>query len=218
MARIAKQKIEENQVSNPNTELDELKKQVAELTKILMNNQNQPEIKGTVEEIKEGSIKVSGDDYIKVMSLCPHELNLTTQSKGRGKIFTFRKMFEVKRILYRDLADIMENHPVFLEQGLFIILDVDVVRKHGLDEAYEKLLDKKKIEQVLQGNQTDAVNLFKVANPRQQQMIAQMMIDDIVNEKSVDLNFVDRISRIVGYNLQERAENIKKLMNPDKNV
>jgi hypothetical protein len=127
-------------------------------------------------------------------------------------------MFEVKRILYRDLADIMENHPAFLEQGLFIILDTDVVRKHGLDEAYEKLLDKKKIEQVLQGNQTDAVNLFKVANPKQQQMIAQMIIDDIVNERSVDLNFVDRISRIVGYSLQERAENIKQLMKPDKNV
>lgn len=211
---VIEKKMENTNSNSTETEFEELKRQVAELTKMLTAKKDlQPELEKKITEPSEGNIKVSGDDYIKVMSLCPHELNLTTQSKGRGKLFTFRKMFEVKRILYRDLADIMENHSAFLEQGLFLILDSDVVRKHGLDETYEKLLDKKKIEQVLQGNQTDAVNMFKIANPKQQKSICELIINDIVTGEPVDLNFVDRISRIVGYNLQESAENIKQLLN-----
>jgi hypothetical protein len=150
------------------------------------------------------------DDYIKVMSLCPNELNLSTRKGKGGKIFQFTKLYEVKRIMYQDLVDILETHRNFAEAGFFVILSKDVIRHQGLDDVYANILTKEKMEDILKGNSTDAVNLFKSANESQQEVICRVMVEDLVAGKTMDLNFVDRISRAVGYSLVERAEDIKK--------
>jgi hypothetical protein len=200
------------------SEIDILKQQINELLGKVnaltgeksKNNVSQENL--DFEDIDQNnSIKINGDDYIKVISLCPYTLNLSTQSKGRGKLYTFTKFGEVKRIVYRDLIDIIENHSNFLNDGLFLIMNRDVIRRHGLDDLYSKLLTKEKIEEILQGNQSDAVNMFRSANPRQQEMICNMIISDMVDGKEMDLNFIDRLSRVVGYNIIEKVEDAKKL-------
>jgi hypothetical protein len=205
------------------TEMQILQKQVEVLTQQLKNmipNKARDSAPTNMKEFDDledsNSTKVSGDDYIKVISLCPYYLNLSTQSKGRGKLYTFSKFGEVKRIIYRDLIEIIENHSNFLNDGLFLIMNRDVIRRHGLDDLYEKLLTKEKIETILEGNQSDAVNMFRAANPKQQDLICNMIISEMADGKEMDLNFLDRISRVVAtridkYDIVEKVEDTKNL-------
>lgn len=157
--------------------------------------------------------KVSGDDYIKVMSLCPYVLNLRTERNPKnGKVYTFNSFGEVKRIQYRDLVKIIETHPTFTNDGVFIIINSKVIRRHALDESYESVLEKENIEKILSGNQTDAVNIFKTANDRQKNIIADMIVDKIVNNHGIDLNLVYRLSQEAGYDIHEKAKNIIAMM------
>lgn len=158
----------------------------------------------------ETKIDISSDDYVKVMSLCPVLLNLCTKSYGQGKAFKFIKFGEVKRILYGDLVDILEVNPTFAEAGLFYILDERVVRRHGLDDTYEKILDKSKIEQIFTGNNTDALNLYKTSNPRQQEVIRDMLIDKLRDDENFDLNLISAISKYSKVNLQEKADDARE--------
>lgn len=211
MPRI-KKVVEENSNDTINvlmSQIEEMRKQIEALSK--------PQKKELDVEQEESDyaneIKISGEDYIKVISLYPSILNLTTEPRGRGKIFSFKQFGEVKRILYRDLVDIMENHTNFLHDGLFLILNRNVVRKHGLDDAYEAILTKDKIEKIMSGNQSDAVNLFKSANEKQQGIIVDLIVDKALAGFEVDLNLLDRLSRIIGYNIAEKIESIKVLRN-----
>jgi hypothetical protein len=194
-----------------NNELEFLRQQLAEMAAKIAQLSNSGEKETKDSEDKDGKeIHIALDEYIKVMSLCPNELNLSTRKGKGGKIFVFNKLYEVKRIMYQDLADILENHRNFVDAGYFVILNKDVIRHQGLDDAYAKILTKEKMEDILRGNSTDALNLFKSANPEQQEVICRVMVEELVDGKTMDLNFVDRISRTVGYSLTERAEDIKK--------
>jgi hypothetical protein len=188
--------------------MEMLENQVKELQNqltLLMSN------KKTKSEPKENGT----DGYVKVMSLTPHMLNLSTEGNGKGKIFTFHKFGEVKRILYHNLVDILEGNQKFHEQGLFYIMDKNVIEKHGLVEMYEKILTKELIEKIINGeNQTDAVNIFQSATEKQQDFVCDMFIQKIFNGETVDLNLADRLSRVMqkrikDYDIQKKAEEAK---------
>lgn len=197
-------------------EIDELK---AAMKRLLENKENvisEKDKQEVIEEIEDlddyNDIKIAQDQYIKVISLVDNELILTTKPYGHGgKPFTFRNQFEVKRILYSDLVDILESHPTFVENGYFYISDSNVIRKHGLDDVYKNILTKEKIERIMSGNSNDAVTLFKSANPAQQTMITEMLIKKLSeNPDSIDLNMVDKISRASGVKIQEKAEEARE--------
>jgi hypothetical protein len=157
-------------------------------------------------------IKINQDDYIKVISLCPYQLNLCTEKNGGGKVFTFYSFGEVKRILYADLAKIIETNRGFLEKFYFYIMDKRCIRRHGLDDLYEKALTKERIEVILDGKSNDIVSLFKSGNPIQQELIVDMLIQKMVKTpESVDLNMIDKISRVSGIKIQEKAERAREL-------
>ena len=194
---------------------EDLKKQVEDLTKLVekLMGEKVNSIPET-ENIEDDEVKIDHDAYIKVMSLCSHTLTLSTKMGGKGgKSFNFEKFGQVKRILYYDLVDIIENHQNFLNDGLFMILDKKVIRRHGLDELYTKLLTKENMERILEGNESDAVNLFKTANKKQQESICNLIIIEMVNGRDIDLNFVDRLSRVVGFDLIKKVEESKYLRN-----
>ena len=195
---------------------EDLKKQVDDLTKLVekLMGEKVNSIPESENFEDDDEVKIDHDAYIKVMSLCPHTLTLSTKMGGKGgKSFNFEKFGQVKRILYYDLVDIIENHQNFLNDGLFMILDKKVIRRHGLDELYTKLLTKENMERILEGNESDAVNLFKTANKKQQESICNLIITEMVNGKNIDLNFVDRLSRVVGFDLIKKVEESKYLRN-----
>jgi hypothetical protein len=158
--------------------------------------------------------KVVQTDYIKVISLLPYTLNLCTREKGQGKVYRFQKLFQVKKIIYSDLVDIIEVNTSFLEAGYFLILDPRVVRIHGLDETYSKILTKEKLEQILAGTD-ECVALFSSANEKQQEVIVDLLVQKLIeNPESIDLNVIDRISRLSKTDIAKKAEDFRQLANP----
>lgn len=192
---------------------DELKERINALESLLSSLIKEKEESKAQDDASDDSfesIKIAQEEYIKVMSLCPMELNLSTEGMGRGKRFKFDKFGDIKRILYSDLVDIMENNSNFLNYGFYYIMDKRVIRKHGLDEAYEKILDKEKIEKILSFNEKESVDLFKSSNQKQKELITDMIVAKIRDSQDVDLNIIDRISRIAGFNLQKMGEESKE--------
>lgn len=194
------------------TAYDELQKKVTELTRqieAMGKVSNSPLI---TEMEKED--KINQDDYIKVVSLCPMALNLSTLGMGKGKVFKFEKFGDVKRILYSDLVNIMEVHSNFLNDGFFYIMEKRIIDKHGLNESYENILSKETIEEIISGKKDNVVDLFKSANLKQQEFICDIIIEKIQNGQDFDLNLADRISRIAKINIIEKAEEGKKYLTP----
>lgn len=156
--------------------------------------------------------KVQLDEYVPVMSLLPYKLILSTKENGTGDTKRFTKFGEIKNIMYKDLVEIMEVQRSFLEAGYFYILNPDVIRQHGLDEVYSKILTKEKIEEILNTNSESCIDLYNSTNEEQQKIIVELFIDRIKsNPESVNLNTVDRISRISKTDILKRAEESKTL-------
>jgi len=181
-------------------QLELLKQQLAALQKQM----------GVSEEEDFEEKKIAQDDYIRIMSLVPYNLNLATRSGGQGSVKKFTKFGEVKRVLYKDLVDIMEVHRNFLEAGYFYILNPHVIRYHGLDDAYNRILTKEKIEEILDTKSEECVDLYMAANSKQQEIIIQLIIDKLKeNPDSINLNVVDKISRISKVEISKKAEDEK---------
>jgi hypothetical protein len=210
--------VEEKEMTHEELSVDELKKLLAQAQETIIalsKLQVQTSFDGNGETEPQDEyedIKVGSDEYITVISTCSSELNLSTQGNGRGKVFRFKEFGTTKRILYSDLVDIMEAHDNFLHDGYFYIADKRVIRKHGLDDVYDSLLDKSKIESILNGKSKNTVELFKSANPKQQQFICDLLVTQITNsenEDNIDLNLIDAISRISGVKIYEKAQESK---------
>lgn len=183
-------------------QLEFLKQQLAELQKQI----------GVVEEEEYQEKKIAQDDYIRVMSLVPYNLNLATQSGGQGSVKKFTKFGEVKRIIYKDLVDIMEVHRNFLEAGYFYILDPNVIRYHGLNDVYDRLLTKERIEEILDTKSEESADLYMSATEKQQEIIVQLLIDKLkANPDSVNLNVVDKISRLSKVEISKKVDEEKAL-------
>jgi hypothetical protein len=158
------------------------------------------------------SYRVEQTDYVKVMSLLPYQLNLCTREYGQGKIYKFEKLFAIKKIIYSDLVDIIEVNARFLEEGKFIILNPKVVRLHGLDEIYTKILTKEKIEKILEGTD-EGIALYSTANEGQQKVIVGLLIEKLIKDPtSLDMNMIDKLSRLSGVKIAERAESSRQLL------
>jgi hypothetical protein len=189
------------------TETEILRKRISELEK-LVGKKTKKQI-----DVSEKKEELTLETYIPVVSLIPHRLNLSTREAGQGDIKKFLKYGEVKNILYKDLVDIMEVNRNFMEAGYFYILNPDVIRKHGLDEIYSKILTKEKIDEIVNNtNSEHCIELYKSANKEQQKIIVELFIEKIKeNPDSVNLNTVDTISRISKINIIGKAEDSKLL-------
>ena len=161
--------------------------------------------------------KIGLDEYINVKSLIPHVLNLTSIMDGSGPNRKFTKFGEVKRIMYKDLVEVMEIHPNFIQDGYCYILDPRVVRQHGLEDAYKKILTKEKMDMILEGSSDDCVVLYSSATAMQQDIIVGMLIEKLRdNPGSLDLNTLDKISRLSGVDIAKRAEEELELLKPQE--
>ena len=164
--------------------------------------------------------RLHDDDYVKVISLCDNILNLNTSNDRNRSSYRFGKFGDVIRIPFGDLNKIMQNCRNFFDQGLFSILDPVAVHALGVDEYSTRILDKTKIERILAGNETDAVNLFKSASERQRETIINLILDKMMKGESFDLNLLDRLSRVIGpeYSIANRFKQMKEANNPAPEV
>lgn len=192
------------------SEIDILRKELQALKEQISEQKDEETYQTDISDISnEGSTerKIEQDEYIPVMSLVPHILNLSTEPNGNGKVKRFESFGQVKRVLYRDLVGIIDSNTKFTEAGYFYILDPDVVRQHGLDDIYANILTKEKMEEILNTNGDNASKLFETANSRQKEIIIELIIGKLLeNPDAVDLNVVDRIARISKVDIMDKVE------------
>lgn len=151
------------------------------------------------------SIKIQLDDLVSVISLIDYPLNLLPQTGGRAK-HRFENFGQKKPIIYQDILRILEEYPEFHEKGYFYILDERVVKRHGLQDIQNKILDKKKIEDILD-NSKDAFSIFKLATENQQKTIVGMLTRRVFDSPdSVDMNLIEQVSRHSKVNILKNVE------------
>ena len=205
---------------NDNNPLEELKKEnklLMEKLEQLLSLQTKKEATTIVELLEDepidefNDIKINQDDYIKVVSLCDNPLYLSSLGFGKGKQWSFEKFGDTKRIVYSDVVAILENYQRFLKKGYFYIADKRVIRRHGLDDLYATILSKEKIKKILDCNDDTSVELFSNANEEQRPMILRMIVSRIARGENMDLNIVDKISRIAKVNIVEQAKEMKEI-------
>jgi hypothetical protein len=158
-----------------------------------------------VEEVDD-YVEIPPQKAIKVMSLTNNVLVLSTEGYGKGKIYQFNTFGQVRDIPYSDLADILHYHDKFAQEGAFYVMNKDVVYNHGIQEYYETLLDRKKLENILNENKTDIVNLFQSTSDMQREAIVSLLLGKLKNGEELDLNKVNAISKIYGKNIAEMIE------------
>lgn len=148
-------------------------------------------------DISDGNeVDFRSDEYVKVMSLCSNPLNLNTDPGSKNNInYRFGEFGQVIKIPYRDLNDIVRRNRSFLEAGYFAILNRKAVRSLALDDIYSKILDKEKIDRILTGNESDAVNLFKSTSHRQQENIIRIILNQMLTGIVYDQNLLYRLSQ-----------------------
>lgn len=184
-----------------NAEIDALRKQVELLQALVLqasqnNNSSSQNMDGYIRS----------DKSIKVMSLTSNQLNLSTMGGGKGKPFVFKKYGDVKNIIYSDLSEILHHYQKFAEQGAFYIFDEDVVKRHGFEDIYKTILDKKAIDSFLTKDIDDIKDVFKDLSPIQQETIVQSIVQKIVAGDDVSTNKVNAIKEVYGHDVFAMAE------------
>jgi len=220
------QSSEEETVVIKKTELENIYKMIEDLQNNIKNNSNlsvkkNEEDEAEIYDYEEEEVPLNS--YIKVMSLIPYELNLSTERHGKGRIFTFRGYGKTKRIIYQELEKIIEENRHFLERGFFVILDKRVVRKHGLDDIYKNIMNKEKMDMIILGFQggevkeNDILSFAKSAPKEQQKILATMVIDKRINGETIDLNLFDKLGRIIDMDLNQKYEDSVAFLEIAKN-
>ena len=220
--------LEEETITIKKSELTNIYSMINDLQNKLQNKSNIEDgsagLKNKTEEIHDyEEEEIPLNSYIKVMSLIPYELNISTERHGKGRIFTFRGYGKTKRIIYQELEKIIEEHRKFLERGYFVILDKRVVRKHGLDDVYKNIMSKENMDMILLGFQSgevkenDVLSVAKSAPKEQQEILATMIIDKRINGEEIDLNLFDKLGRMMDINLNQKYEDSIAFLEITKN-
>ncbi len=183
-------------VNQEESEIEVLKRQVAELLNGKMTNQTNEDIRL--------------DKIVRVMSGFPGELNLP-RLNGRPPL-KFTEFGEIKNIQYGQLLEIIEQKEDFLLRGWFYILDKDVISKLGYSQL--NLLSKEQIEKVIDFtcSTENAFELYKSGTDAQKSVIIDFLISKIRDGKEVNQNLVSLIEKDSKVKITEKAEQAKEYM------
>jgi len=169
-----------------------------------------------VAPIGEESVDVPFRQYIKVMSLTNHRLTLSTEGFGNGTVFNFINYGQVQSILYEDLAKIIHNNERFAKEGYFFIMDSRVIKIHNLENEYSKILDKNKIDNILNMDVDSVRTLLRNTTPHIKNTIASMVIEKLTNSEDIDLNKVRVISTESGKDIDAIVKSLSNFNQPSE--
>ena len=127
--------VEENKTENNSQ--DELIKQL--MAQIEEQNKKMAEMHSQINKQPQTTI-IQQDNRlnskkVKVVNLMHNTLNVSTEPKGMGRVYTFKEYGDVRFIKYDDLVDIVSAYPKTMESGLAYICDKEVEKAKVLREA-----------------------------------------------------------------------------------
>jgi hypothetical protein len=201
-SEIKEPKVKEVETKVEKKPYDVLENEVLELKEMvkgLLNSQNKSKevVSKTSEEvIQQEYVEIPLNKRIPVISLYDGILVLTTDKRGSGKPFEFKKFGTIIHINYSDLVEILHYQKRFAEEGLFYINDKNVISNNGLQDVYERILDKKMIDNILSLNKSELNEVFNNTTESQRDIIVSIIINKIRNNEDIDLNKVDMLSKI----------------------
>ena len=169
-----------------------------------------------IDDFDEQEIDIRPDKFVTLVNLCGGELHLSTLPGGKGKTVNFQAFGDKRRVQYSVLVDIMDILPSFLENGYYYIADKLIIKKHGLQSIYEKLLNKEVIESIFSSSMTenDAAELYKSANPHQQELIIDMIVQRASRGEELDMNILNKISNISKVDILGKIKDVKFYSQP----
>ena len=176
-------------------EIAQLKKDLKDMQKLLKNLSASPDVVETNQN-QEIYDDIPLNKQIRVMSLCPHKLNLSTENRGHGHRYVFENYGEVRKIPYVDLLAINQKHKNFMEGGKYIILDDRVAEEEVPEHIREKILNKENVDAILSSKE-NAIGLFQKANPKQQKVISDIIVTKGINNEYVDFNLIANIDKFM---------------------
>lgn len=133
---------------------------------------------------------------ITVISLFPGTLNLCTEDFGRGKVRTFEKYGEKKKIPYGVLKEMFEHSVGFARKGYYYICDDRVVQEFDLVEEYKTLLTPKLADKILEATGELSVTLIDAlenCEVTQLKNIEGKILENLINNEKLDINNSRRI-------------------------
>lgn len=163
---------------------------------------------------------------IKVISLCPYEMNLSQYEHGEGKIYKFPKLGTVKTIPANILSDVVSTHLSLAEKGFFYICDEEFVRDNGLESEYENLVKADVIDSILEQDKDVIKEALNTCSVSQLDIILETIIgkissDSIKLEELEENGKISLIERIyekrtnVKCDIADRVADIKYLTNKE---
>lgn len=204
MARPSTKKAELNETDKLKQEIEELKNMIKMMTS------KKEEFAPIVEEESNDEdeyMSIAPNKLIPIISLTNHLLVLSTERFGNGRVYEFNSFGQTRRIVYEDVIGIIHSQERFAKEGAFFIADKDVVKLHGLSEAYNSLLDKKRIDKILDLDSMQLKNVFNNSSKLQKETIVSIIRKKAKNGEDLDLNKVDIISKIYGEDILEFMNN-----------
>lgn len=194
-------KEKENQITEQGKELELLKQQMAQLMSMIQNQNN---------NIVSQSNTLSSRK-IKVISLIPNELNLTTEELGAGKKFRFDRFGDEHKIRYDDLEEIVRVNRWIFEKGLAYIGDKEAIFELGLEDYYEKMLDKNGIQNIAKLENPHDVDMICNMNEIMLEKVTDLIIEDLVNGGNREWVKLAEIKNRTGIDILEKVEKLNKI-------
>ena len=151
-----------------------------------INNQPQPTI------IQQTNNGLSGKK-VKVVNLMHNTLNISTEPRGMGRVYTFKEYGDSRLIKYDDLADIVASYPRTMEGGFAYICDKEVVESLGLADDYQKLFDKETMDRIVKLQDESDLELFLGMDIKLQESTATKIAQRINANEKVDYNYINII-------------------------
>lgn len=137
---------------------------------------------------------------VPVVSMCQGKLNLATQGKGQGNIYTFTDFGQIIDIPFGDLKDIVQHNQRFANEGYFYIVDEEVVRKLRKTSEYNKMLPPEVIENIFKNDANKIIDLYNMAPRGQKETIIEMIKNKRVQGIDVDANVLVKLGELTGIN------------------
>lgn len=210
--RPKKENVENNTQKN---QQDDIIKKLME--QIEQQNAKMAELQSQIENNKVQSVLVQQDNKsfnskkVKVINLMHNALNISTEPNGMGRVYTFEKYGDSRLIKFDDLTDIVASYPNTMENGLAYICDTEVAKELGLEEEYKKLFDKETMDRIIWLREESDLELFLGMDKNLQESTAQKIAELIVANEAMDYNYLKRIKKDTGIDIEEIANGLKEM-------
>lgn len=135
---------------------------------------------------------------VPVVSMCQGELNLATQGRGQGNIYTFTDFGQIIDIPFGDLKDIVQHNQRFANEGYFYIADEEVVKKLRKTSEYNKMLPPDVIENIFKNDANKIIDLYNMAPRGQKETIVEMIKNKRSQGIDVDANVLVKLGELTG--------------------